>query len=238
MTNYDPKSYSRNELLSPLREMVHFAHSIPPQTVFIPFFRENFTIERFREILQSVCSVESVTVHAKRCPVTQKCFGHYYAFLDICPLDELKSGRDLAKNLRNNITTFVYYRDDESQQLYLELKKFLSKQERLDRGYSGVTLQLLDVGNNILSTSITENFSGNLSRNSGINHPTGSVVAMTEGDVPRYATTSIFDTIDERQHIEQDYEDIIHEVEIERQFYSLWKPSVYLCNYSNDILSC
>jgi hypothetical protein len=118
-------------------------NSSPPATaqltVFVPYFREKLLLEDFREILSASCDVESVAVHTKRFDSFRE--DHFYAFLTVSLLATTKAGRDLAKNLRNNTSTFVYFkRGNLEETRFIEVKPFLTKQQRIDRGYSGVTL--------------------------------------------------------------------------------------------------
>ena len=55
------------------------------------------------------------------------------------PDDATRAGRELVKNLKNNLTTFVPF-CREGLDVYMELKPYLNKQQRIERGYSGVTL--------------------------------------------------------------------------------------------------
>lgn len=106
-----------------------------PLQVFVPFFRKKLGLEDFREILQETCNVVSVVVNTKilRFPDGRVDLSrlHYYAFLTVVPTSLTKMGRNLAKNLLNRVSTFVYYDGG----CFLELKPFMTVQQRLDRGY-------------------------------------------------------------------------------------------------------
>ena len=109
-----------------------------PLQVFVPFFRKKLVLNDFCEILQDTCEVTTAVVHTK---IVRKSDGavdlsklHYYAFLTVIPTHLTKSGRNLARNLRNHVTTFVYYDGDG----FIELKPFLTTQQRIERGYTSI----------------------------------------------------------------------------------------------------
>jgi hypothetical protein len=108
--------------------------------VFIPFLRDNWSREQFQILLDHIGVVEEVTVYAKRASDRLK-QTHFYAFMTMRPCEYSRGGRELSKNLKSNTTTFVPF-SREGEDVYMELKPYLNKQERIERGYSGVTLYL------------------------------------------------------------------------------------------------
>jgi len=111
------------------------APTTAPLQVFVPFFRKKLELGDFCEILQETCEVNTAVVHTKILRTREGAVDpsrlHYYAFLTVVPSSSTKMGRNLAKNLRNRVSTFVYYND-----CYIELKPFLTTQQRIERGYT------------------------------------------------------------------------------------------------------
>jgi hypothetical protein len=157
----------------------------PPIQVFVPFFRENLSLTDFREILNSACTVEKVCVHTKINSRKQ----HFYAFLLVHPNTLTKIGRSLAKNLRDQVSTFVAYDDN----LFLELKSFLSKEQRIDRGYTGTTLYVQSQEEDEKQLQEEE-----------------------EEEDEQQSPCSIFGSEFERRLIERDYDELVREIEFTR----------------------
>jgi len=107
---------------------MYTTHSTTHHTVFIPFIRDYLSLGDLCNLLEHVGVVESGTVHEKR-PIGRDV--HFYAFLHIRPDLSSKKGRELSKNLQANLTTFVYMNNDR----YLELKPYLTREMRVERGY-------------------------------------------------------------------------------------------------------
>ena len=98
-------------------------------TVFIPFIREYLSVGDLSNILHHVGVVEHGTVRVKRPPGRD---AHFYAYLNLRPHESTKQGRELLKNLRANLTTFISLNSGES---YLELKPYLTREMRIERGF-------------------------------------------------------------------------------------------------------
>jgi hypothetical protein len=161
----------------------------PPIQVFVPYFRENLSLTDFREILNSACTVEKVCVHTKINSRKQ----HFYAFLLVHPNTLTKIGRSLAKNLRDQVSTFVAYDDN----LFLELKSFLSKEQRIDRGYTGTTLYVQPQEEDEQQSQEEDE------------------PQSQEEDEPQ-SPCSIFGSEFERRLIERDYDELVREIEFTR----------------------
>jgi hypothetical protein len=105
-----------------------------PLQVFVPYFREKLGLEDFREILQMTCAVDSARIHTKILRTREGTVDpykfYYYAFLTVVPTSLTKCGRNLSKNLQNRVSTFVSHDD-----YFIELKPFMSVQQRVNRGY-------------------------------------------------------------------------------------------------------
>jgi|Laugresbdmm110sn_2_1035109.scaffolds.fasta_scaffold07883_3 hypothetical protein len=97
--------------------------------IFIPFFRENLSIQRFREILAPWGIVQAVVVREKMVKTP-----HFFAFLTLEISQSTKQGRDLAKNLKANVSTFVSVFSNNSKcgirNSYLELQTYMPRQPR------------------------------------------------------------------------------------------------------------
>ena len=167
----------------------------PPIQVFVPFFRENLSLTDFREILNSACTVEKVCVHTKLNSRKQ----HFYAFLLVHPNTLTKIGRSLAKNLRDQVSTFVAYDDN----LFLELKSFLSKEQRIDRGYTGTTLYVQPQEEDEQQLQDEE-------------EEQQSQEEQLHDEDEQQSPCSIFGSEFERRMIERDYDELVREIEFTR----------------------
>jgi hypothetical protein len=151
---------------------------------------------------------------------------HYYAFMTMRPCEYSKAGRELTKNLKNNTTTFVPF-CREGEDVYMELKPFLNKQQRIERCYTGVTLyqdeDLADSPDPPETHNVTEN---NLAK-----EPALSGVPGTD-EIPRGGQEIVKESVD-NVYEDFEFETLIREIDETRQeWYSLWSPSVYSCKKS------
>jgi hypothetical protein len=176
----------------------------PPIPVFVPFFRENLSLSDFREILNSTCTVQRVSVHTK----TNSRKQHFYAFLFVYPNTLTKIGRSLAKNLRNQVSTFVPYDDNR----FLEMKSFLSKEQRIDRGYTGTSLYFQSQED---EQQPEQQLKQQLEQQPEQQQQQPEQLQQQLEQQPEPGC-SIFKTVFERRLIEQEYDELVREIEFTR----------------------
>jgi hypothetical protein len=165
--------------------------------VFIPFIRDELSDDfepYLIDLLSVLGDVEQISIHAK---MKNGRLVHYYAFMYIEPASDTKAGRDLYKNLRSGVSTFFYG----CAEGYLELKPYLNKQQRIERGYSGVTLYTK--GDDATTAARDD------------------ATTAARDDATRDDAAS-------GETLEDDFSALLREIDDERNLYSLWKPSVYL----------
>jgi hypothetical protein len=111
--------------------------------VFIPFIHEEYSASLVCEKLKSsgLCNVIRIDIHDKKEKTSQgplRSLNHKYAFVTVRPILDTIPGQNFQSNLEHTQNTHIIHDDNPAK--YWTLKPYLSIEQRINRGFSLLTV--------------------------------------------------------------------------------------------------
>lgn len=214
--------------------------------IFIPFIESYIPSNKIKNVLkeQQFGNVISIQLHDKKIKKDNilQSAKHNYAFVKINLFDSVQ-GNNMRNNIRYNKTTVVMF-DFNKEIVHLQLKPHLSIEDRLERGFELHVPEIPELVENVTETEYDEHepewysdkssnlfsfdFGKKIYKRLSVNLPALDNFIINKGEMaPRQKKVSFYNNEFEIQELQNDYNDIMRDIELERNEFN---------NYSSSLL--